>query len=206
MTVRILHIDDHPVVLDGLEAGLTQGADLMLIGRATSCGEARSILASEAIDVVLVDIRLPDGSGLELMAESRDATDGPAWIVLSSFETPQYVTAALSLGAAGYLLKTAPIADIVEAIRRVAAGGNTFTRNQLRTARESGAFRLAPLEQTIVEGLVAGRSNGEIARDRGIARKTVEARLTKLFKLFDVTSRTELALRAEREGWLDLPH
>ncbi len=205
MTVRILLVDDHPVVLDGLEAGLTQGADLMLIGRATSCGEARSILASEAIDVVLVDIRLPDGSGLELMAESSDATDGPAWIVLSSFETPQYVATALSLGAAGYLLKTAPIAEVVEAIRRVAAGGSTFTRNQLRTARESGAFRLAPLERRIVQGLVAGRSNDEIARDLGIARKTVEARLTGLFGLFEVTSRTELALRAEREGWLDLP-
>lgn len=205
MTVRILHIDDHPVVLDGLEAGLTLGADLMLIGRATSCGEARSILASEAIDVVLVDIRLPDGSGLELMAESHDAIDGPAWIVLSSFETPQYVTAALSLGAAGYLLKTAPIADVVEAIRRVAAGGSAFTRNQLRTARESGAFRLAPLERKIVQGLSAGRSNDEIARDLGIARKTVEAHLTRLFELFEVTSRTELALRAEREGWLDLP-
>ena len=206
MTVRILHIDDHPVVLDGLEAGLMQGADLMLIGRATSCGEARSILASEAIDVVLVDIRLPDGSGLELISEYTNAADGPAWIVLSSFETPQYVTAALSLGAAGYLLKTAPIADVVEAIRRVAAGGSAFTRNQLRTARESGAFRLALLERKIVQGLSAGRSNDEIARDLGIARKTVEAHLTRLFELFEVTSRTELALRAEREGWLDLPH
>lgn len=205
MTVRILHIDDHPVVLDGLEAGLTQGADLMLIGRATSCGEARSILASDAIDVVLVDIRLPDGSGLELISEYTNAADGPAWIVLSSFETPQYLAAALSLGAAGYLLKTAPIADVVEAIRRVAAGGSTFTRNQLRTARQSGAFRLAPRERRIVQGLVAGQSNDEIARDLGIARKTVEAHLSRLFELFEVTSRTELALRAEREGWLDLP-
>lgn len=206
MTVRILHIDDHPVVLDGLEAGLTQGADLMLIGRATSCGEARSILASEAIDVVLVDIRLPDGSGLELISEYTNAADGPAWVVLSSFETPQYLAAALTLGAGGYLLKTAPITEVVDAIRRIAAGGSAFTRNQLRTARESGAFRLAPLERRIVQGLVAGRSNDEIARELGIARKTVEAHLTRLFELFEVTSRTELALRAEREGWLDLPH
>jgi DNA-binding NarL/FixJ family response regulator len=158
------------------------------------------------MDVVLVDIRLPDGSGLELISEYTTAADGPAWIVLSSFETPQYLAAALTLGAGGYLLKTAPIADVVETIRRVAAGGSAFTRSQLRTAHESGAFRLAPLERKIVQGLVTGRSNDEIARELGVARKTVEAHLTRLFELFEVTSRTELALRAEREGWLDLPH
>ncbi len=205
MTVRILLLDDHAVVLDGLEGALARQPDLAVVARATTAAEARSILASEVIDIVLVDVRLPDGSGLELVVESNDASDRPAWIVLSSFETPQYVVTALRLGAAGYLLKTAPMTDIVEAIRRVAAGGSAFTRSQLRTARESDALTLAPLERRIVRALVAGGSNDEIARELEIARKTVEAHLTRLYDRYGVASRTELAVRAEREGWLDRP-
>lgn len=203
MTVRVLLVDDHPVVLDGLEGALAREPDLAIAGQATSCDDARSILAREAIDVALVDIRLPDGSGLELMSEYGTAGSGPAWIVLSSFETPQYVAAAVSLGAAGYLLKTAPIGEVVEAIRRVAAGATAFTAEQLRAAASAGTFRLRILEREIVRGVVAGRSNDEIARELGVARKTVEAHLTRLFNHFGVSSRTELALRAEREGWLE---
>ena len=215
MTVRILLVDDHPVVLDGLESALAGEADLVVVARAATVAQARAILAREAvdrdalgraaIDIVLVDIRLPDGSGLELMAESAGTTDTPAWIVLSSFETPQYLAAALSLGAAGYLLKTAPIGEVVAAIRRVAAGEAAFTAAQLKGAQESGTARLTSLDQRILRALTAGQSNDEIAAELQIAGKTVEAHLTRLFGQFGVHSRTELALRADREGWLDLP-
>ena len=205
MTIRVVLIDDHEVVLDGLQAALALENDLAVIARATSLAEARSILARESIDVILVDIRLSDGSGLELLAEASPVNNDRAWIVLSSFETPQYLATALRLGAAGYLLKTAPIAEVIDAIRRVAAGGSAFTRQQLQIARESASLGLAPLERRILRGLVAGRSNDEIARDLGVARKTVEARLSRLYELYDVPSRTALALRAEREGWLDVP-
>lgn len=205
MTVRILLVDDHPVVLGGVAGALGREPDLAVVGRAASVAEARARLAGRDVDVVLVDIRLPDGSGLELMAESVDAGDGPAWLVLSSFETPQYVAAALSLGASGYLLKTAPAADIAAAVRAVARGGSAFSSAQLRAVREAGSLRLSRTDLGIVAGLVAGRSNDEIAGDLGIARKTVETHLTRLFAAFDVASRTELAVRAEREGWLDVP-
>lgn len=205
MSVRILLVDDHPVVLDGLAGALAREPDLAVVGRATSVAEARAILASPAVDVALVDIRLPDGSGIELISESVDAEGAPAWIVLSSFETPQYVAAALSLGVSGYLLKTAPAAEIVAAIRTVAGGGSAFTPAQLRAVREAGSLRLSGMDLGIIAGLVAGRSNDEIAGDLGIASKTVETHLTRLFAALDVASRTELAVRAEREGWLDVP-
>ncbi len=158
-------------------------------------------------DIILLDIIMPEMDGFELLDKINKEKLSPNSIkvILSNRSQQSDIDQGNSLGAAGYLLKTAPLADVVEAIRRVAAGGSTFTRNQLRTARESGAFRLAPRERRIVQGLVASRSNDEIARDLGVARKTVEAHLTRLFELFEVTSRTELALRAEREGWLDLP-
>lgn len=205
MSVRILLVDDHPVVLDGVAAALAREPDLEIVGRAMSMAEARAALTSRAVDLVLIDIRLPDGSGLELLSELVDADATPAWIVLSSFETSQHVAAALSLGASGYLLKTAPASVLVGAIRAVAGGGSAFTPAQLRAVREAGSLRLSTLDLGIVAGLVAGRSNDEIAGDLGIARKTIETHLTRLFAAFGVASRTELAVRAEREGWLDVP-
>lgn len=205
MTIRVLLVDDHKVVLDGLQAALAGVDDVAVVARATTLAQARSVLTTEPIDVVLVDIRLPDGSGLELLADVNSTTDDRAWIVLSSFETPQYLATALRLGAAAYIIKTAPIAEVIDVIRRANAGGSAFTRRQLQVARESASLRLAPLERGIVRGLVAGRSNDEIAHDLRVARKTVEAHLTRLYELYDVASRTALALRAEREGWLDVP-
>ena len=205
MTVRILLVDDHPVVLDGLESAIDREEDFTVVGRATSAAEARAVLSAETVDVGLVDIRLPDGSGLELMEESSGMEQAPAWIVLSSFETPQYVATALSLGAAGYLLKTASTEEIVEAIRTAAGGGTGFTAGQLAAARGSGTFRLAPVDRGIVRGVLAGRSNDEIAGEVGLSTRTVEAHLSRLYARVGVASRTELALRAEREGWLDLP-
>lgn len=207
MTVRVLLVDDHPVVLDGLAGALGREPDLEVVGRAASVAEARAILSGQAVDVVLVDIRLPDGSGLELLSGSVEAGagGGPGWVILSSFETAQYVAAALSLGASGYLLKTAPAAEIVAAIRAVAGGASAFSRVQLAGVREAGSLRLSALDRGVVAGLVAGRSNDEIAGDLGVASKTVETHLTRLFATCDVASRTELAVRAEREGWLDVP-
>lgn len=204
MTVRLLVVDDHPLVLQGLAGALVGVEDLAIVARATTCAEARRLLAREAVDVALVDVRLPDGSGLELLREMRE-TGGPACLVLSSFESTQYIAAAVDLGASGYLLKTAPIESVIAAVRTAASGGTAFTLDQLRIARESPTSRLTGLEGRIVGLVVRGRSNGEIARDLHIATKTVEGYLTRLFARHGVASRTELALRAEREGWLDVP-
>ncbi|MDA8237127.1 MAG: response regulator transcription factor [Chloroflexi bacterium] len=205
MTIRVLLVDDHPVVLDGLASAFAGVGDVVVVGRATTAAEAGAILAGDPIDVALVDIRLPDQSGLELMAEQARASEKPAWVVLSSFETPQHLAAALSLGAAGYLLKTASFADILAAVRFAAAGGLAFTPAQLHAAHGSGTRSLGGLDREIVRGLVAGRTNDQIAHDLGVARATVEAHLTRLFQRFGVASRTELAVRAARDGWLDLP-
>ncbi len=205
MTVRLLLVDDHPVVLGGLAAGLNQQDDLCVVATAGSVAQAVTALAQHRVDVALVDIRLPDGSGLELLTSKQAHGQGPAWIVLSSFETPQYLRAAFKLGAAGYLLKTAPLDDLAAAIRRVADGGVAFDAGQFAAIRTSDDVHLTMRERTIVKALLAGRSNDEIAAELGVARKTVEAHLTRLFARFEVATRTELALRADRDRWLDMP-
>lgn len=197
--IRLLLVDDHPLVLGGMHDALRDIDDIVIVASANSVAQGRELLATTTPDVVLVDIRLPDGSGLDLIDERHD--DGPAWLVLSSFDSPAYVAAALELGAAGFLLKTTPLAEVVSAIRRAANGGTSFESKQLESAREVRRLRLTPRERQVISRLLAGRSNDEIGRDLGLARKTVEAHLGRLYERFGVSSRTELALRMARDGW-----
>lgn len=203
VTIRVLLVDDHPVVLDGLAAGLRQNG-IGVAGSATSLGEARGMLARGNVDVVLVDIRLPDGSGTELLRLAKDP-GAPAFIVVSSFASPEYLEVAMNLGAKGYLLKTAKTRDVVAAVRRVSAGMPAFTPAQLLEGHGANWTPLSDREAQIVSRLLAGRSNSEIGADLGLSTKRVEAYLTRLFERYQVASRTELALRAQGEGWLDLP-
>jgi DNA-binding NarL/FixJ family response regulator len=203
MTLRVLLIDDHPVVLDGLAIAL-EAHGIEIAGRARSVADARTLLATVDADVALLDLRLPDGSGTELLSEENASANGPAFIVLSMFQTPQYVSAAAALGASGFIAKTAPTEDIVEAVQTVADGGTAFPRDLVRPGRN----RWIPLtrrEHEIIAGVLAGRSNDELSADLHVARKTVEAYLTRLYNRFGVLTRTELAILAEREQWLSLP-
>ena len=196
--IRVGIVDDHPVVLDGLAASLARQPGIEVAWTATSLAEARAALEAGACDVVLVDVRLPDGSGMDLIAPSAH---GPAFLVLSSFDRPQYARAAYGRGASGYLLKTAPMDEIVAGLRAAVAGGTAFRREHLVTF--AGAAALAGRELDIVRLVAQGWSNDEIATRLSLSRKTVEAYLTRLFERWNVATRTELALRAERDGWLD---
>lgn len=200
--IRVLLVDDHPLVIDGLRRTLEQQPDMTVIDAVADLAAAEAVLAAKQVDVAIVDIRLPDGSGLELLREGAAA---PAFVMLSSFDTPQYQHAALRLGAAGYLLKTAPSDEIVTAVRRVATGGFAFAQRVSRTVAPGHWKQPTGREIDIVRGVMDGRSNDEIGADLGLSRKTVEAYLSRLFHRYGVTTRTELALRAERERWLDIP-
>jgi DNA-binding NarL/FixJ family response regulator len=196
--VRVAIVDDHPVVREGTAALLAAQPGIAIAGTAGSLDEARTLLATTDADVVLLDIRLGTGSGLNLLTPDRP---GPAIIVLTAYDYPQYAEAALRLGAAGFVLKTAPMAELLDAIRRAAAGGLAFG---VRPAPGTRA-RLSRRELEVVALVVEGRSNDEVGVALGIGAKTVETHLARLFERFGIASRTELATRALREGWLDLP-
>ena len=202
MTVRVALVDDHPLVLEGLQRALELAADLEVAGTATTLADGAALLARSDVDVAVVDLRLPGGLGTNLIAAAT-ARGRPATIVLSSFDHATYVAAAVRLGAAGFLLKTTPTEQVLAAIRTVAAGGTAYSAAQLGQARQP-AIELSERERAIVERLIASRSNDEIATDLGLASKTIEKHLGRMFDRFGAMSRTELAMRAEREGWLDL--
>jgi len=195
--IRVAIVDDHPVVREGTAALLATVPGLCIAGTAGSLEDSIPLLDPVAVDVLLLDIRLGSQSGLTLLGGKASL---PAIVVLTAYDYPQYAAAALRLGASGFVLKTAPIAELVEAIRRVASGGLAFG------VRPIG---LAPIftarEREVVALVVEGRSNDEIGAALGITSKTVEAHLRRLFDRLGLQSRTELATRALREGWLEVP-
>jgi DNA-binding NarL/FixJ family response regulator len=205
MTVRVLVVEDHPIVVSGLVGLLEAAPGVEVAGYASTLAEARQQLASIPCDVVLLDLRLPDGSGIELLEEAGARDDAPGFLVLSSFTSPEYTAASLALGASGYLLKSAQAEEILDAIRVIADGRLAFSSDQLRAARTAAWAPITPREHDLLAGIAAGRTNDELAVELGLSSKTVEKHLARLFVRFGVMTRTELALLVERGAILDLP-
>ncbi|MBI3750378.1 MAG: response regulator transcription factor, partial [Chloroflexi bacterium] len=199
--VRLAIVDDHPVVLSGLETALGTVQDIAIVAQGQTVADARAIAAREDVDVLLLDVRLPDGNGLDLLSELGGR--GPSVLVLSTFKTRQYVAAAIRFGAQGFMLKTAPLEDLIAAIRQIADGGSAFSPEELREGR-GGFVALSTRERQIIALVIAGRSNDEIAAELNTSRKTVEVHLSRMYERFDVMTRLELAIRADHEGWLDV--
>jgi DNA-binding NarL/FixJ family response regulator len=200
MSLRLAIIDDHPLVTGGLTAALATAEGIEVVARGGSIAEARELLGRDDLDVVLLDVRLQDGNGIQALAERGDR-ERPAVLVISSFETSQYVAAAARFGAAGFLVKTAPLQKLVDGIRTVAGGGSVFTREQL----QKGFVTLSPRERQIVRLTMDGLGNKEIAAELGASPKTIEGHLTAIFDRFGIKGgRIELSMRASQEGWLDI--
>jgi DNA-binding NarL/FixJ family response regulator len=200
VTTRIAIVDDHPMVTDGLDAALATIDGLEVVAHGGSVAQARELLARDDIDVVLLDVRLEDGNGIQALAE-RGPRTRPGVLVISSFKTSQYVAASARFGAAGFLLKTVPLAALVDAIRVVDGGGSVFTQDQL----QKGFVALTARERAVVRLAMDGFSNKEIGVRLGMSPKTVESRLTEIYERYGITNgRIELSLRAAEEGWLDI--
>jgi DNA-binding NarL/FixJ family response regulator len=198
VSIRLAIVDDHPLVGQGLASLLSAEGDIEVVGVGTSLADAAAFLAAPmAPDVMLLDVKLGAESGLDLLPKGRGSRT--AIVVLTAHDFAPYLAAAHRLGAAGFVVKSAPYATLLDAIRRVAAGGLAFDR------RPQGEVSLTPRERAVVTQLVDGRTNDEIASALGITSRTVEAHLARLFERLGIGSRTELATRALREGWLEVP-
>lgn len=200
MTIRLAIVDDHPMVTDGLDAALATIKGIDVVAHGGSLADAQALLVRDDLDVVLLDVRLDGGNGIQALAE-RGNRSRPGVLVISSFKTSQYVAAAARFGAAGFMLKTVPLATLVDGIRTVAAGGSVFTQEQL----QKGFVTLSVRERQIVRLAMDGLSNKEIGRRTGTSPKTVEGYLGEIYVRFGIRGgRVELSLRAAEEGWLDI--
>jgi two-component system, NarL family, nitrate/nitrite response regulator NarL len=198
VSIRLAIVDDHPLVGQGVASLLASEPDIDVIGIGASLSDASAFLdAPDPPDVLLLDVKLGAESGLDLLPATRHSRT--AIVVLTAHDFGPYLAAAHRLGAAGFVVKSAPFATLVDAIRRVAAGGLAFDR------RPQSEVSLTPRERSVVTHLLDGRTNDEIASALGITTRTVEAHMARLFERLNIGSRTELATRALREGWLEVP-
>jgi DNA-binding NarL/FixJ family response regulator len=201
MTIRMGIVDDHPMVVGGLEAAFTAANDIVVVAQASSVADATRLLTRDDLDVVLLDVRLADGNALQCLAE-RGPRPSPAVLVLSTFDLPQYVAASIRFGARGFLPKTVPLTDLLDAIRVVAAGGSIYEPGQ----RGQAYVTLTPKEHEVLRLAIDGLSNKEIGARIGRSRKTVESHLSDIFAKYGILGgRTELSIRAATEGWLEIP-
>lgn len=202
--IRVAVVDDHPATAEGLASLLAASADVEVVGTARDIACARDLIRAATPDVVLCDIELGGGDrGFELLATQRPGEGAmPAVVFFSAYDYPAFRALAMEGGASGYLLKTAPMAEILDAIQTAAAGGTMFTAHDLRAAR-SGLRPPSERELEVIGLIVAGRSNEEIAAQLGIGPKTVESHLRRLFARYSVYNRTSLAMLAVRQGWID---
>ena len=201
--IRVVLVDDHPAILDALAAGVSAAEDLELAGTARSLDEARALVTGSrdvSPDVVVSDVQLNgEAEGLRLL--EAIGANGPAVLLLSSFDQPPLIRTAFERGAAGYLLKTSQVAEILDAVRTVSGGGTAFSASMLRAIR-SAPRRPSDREIEVLTLVCGGASNDEVGVALGVTEKTVESHLRRLFDRYGVLSRTELAVLALREGWV----
>ncbi len=201
--IRILLVDDHPAILDAIAAAVRAAPDLALAGTARTLDEALALVTgprSVTADVVVSDVQLAgEAEGLRLLESVGPG--GPAVLLLSSFDQPPLIRTAFERGAAGYLLKTSEVSEILDAIRTAAGGGTAFSASMLRAVR-TAPRRPSDREIEVLTAVCAGASNDEIGAQLGVTEKTVESHLRRLFDRYGVLSRTELAVLAMREGWV----
>lgn len=197
--IRVVIVDDHPLVADGLAALLGLEPDLDVAGSASTVDAGYELISTEQPDVVVCDIQIGDRSGFALL--ERFVGGAPAFVMFSSHDHPAYHKAAFEGGASGFVLKDGSSGQLLDGIRAAAAGRMTFSVQTLQTVRHD--VHLPSERELEIIGLVAeGLSNEEIAQDLSIRPKTVESHLRTLFDRYGVMSRTELAMHAVREGWI----
>jgi DNA-binding NarL/FixJ family response regulator len=210
-TIRVAVADDHPVVRDGLVAMLETQPDLAVVGQASTGPEAVALVAASAPDILLLDLELPGLDGVHVLRRLQADRARTRVIVFTVFDTDERIIGAVEAGAAGYLLKGTPRADLFAAIRTVAAGGSLLapvaTSAVLRRVRGEGVASASPLtarERTVLEHLARGLTNKQIASALAITERTVKFHVSAVFAKLGATNRTEAVMRAAQAGLIAL--
>jgi DNA-binding NarL/FixJ family response regulator len=196
--IRVLVVDDHPLFRDGLAGLLATVADVDVVGAVGDGDSAVARAAELAPDVVLMDLNMPGLPGLEAIRRIVRLDPGPAVLVLTMVDDDDTVTAAMQVGARGYLLKGAVQEEVLAAVRTVAGGGAVIGAGAARRFLSAAGRPVAELTEREAEvlALVAdGRSNTEIARELGVSLKTVQNHVSHVLAKLQVRDRTQAALR-----------
>ena len=202
---RIVLVDDHDVVRAGLKALFDGADDLEVVGEATTSAEAVRRAGLESPDVVVLDVRLPDGSGIDACREIKKRWPSTQVLILTSYADNDALLEACDAGASGYVLKRVDAGGLIEAVRSVAHGNDAFgdALDTALTARvrskgrdDSKLDSLSLQERRVLDLLAQGRTNKQIAQEMFLSDKTVKNYVSHILAKLDMTSRTEAAAYA----------
>ena len=209
MNVTVLIVDDHPVVREGLKGMLEGEAGLEVVGDAADGEAAVRAAAQLAPDVVLMDLRMPNGNGVEATRRIAALSPAPAVLVLTTYDTDHDILSAVEAGATGYLLKDTPRADLVKAIREAATGGTVLApvvaAKLLGRKRSPTQLELTARELQVLALVADGRTNAEIGQALFIGEATVKTHLLHAFTKLGVDDRTAAVTTAIARGMLPSP-
>lgn len=215
MAIRVLLADDHAVVREGTRQLLEREPDIIVVGEAGDGEEAIRLSQTLQPDVVVMDVRMPGMGGVEATRRIKQQQPDVEVLVLTAHDDDQYVFTLLEAGASGYLLKTAPVKELVKAIHEVHQGQSALDPTVARKVVQqlTGGARQKPQEnyelltereQEVLKLLAEGKTNKEIAEALVISDRTVQTHLSNIFSKMDVSSRTEAVLVAIKRGWLSV--
>jgi len=208
--IRILLADDHPVVREGLRGMLSAEPDIEVVGEAASGAEAVALFSARRPDVVLMDLRMPGGDGVDAIGKIRAGHESDVRIiVLTTFDTDADILRAVEAGAAGYLLKDSPRADLIRAIRAAARGETVLAPvvagRLVSRVRGPRPETLSARETEVLALVARGMTNFQIGRALFVSEATVKTHLTRACAKLGVTGRTAAVTKAMETGALPPP-
>jgi len=203
--LKLVIIDDHPLVLQGIESIVNTQEDMEVIGKATTGNEGIALLEKLDPDIVLVDLRLPGESGLDIIKKGRESVPGCRFIILTSYSVRADIQQAMEHKVEGYLLKEALPEEILAAIRVVAKGRTYMDPSIMQILlvqhKDDPLEQLTPREKQVLAAIAMGKSNREIASDLFVTEFTVKKHVSQILSKLDVSDRTQAALLAVERGW-----
>ena len=212
--IRFLIADDHPTFREGLSRLLQDEEDLECVAQASDGVEAVKLAEELQPDVAIVDVSMPNLNGIEAVRQIKATCPKTAVLMVSAFDYESYILASLQAGAGGYISKSAPISEVVNAIRLVHEGRGALDLKAtdkvvrhlaVHSAHEKADFAcLFPRELEILELAARGMSNKKIASELFISERTVQTHFVNIFRKLKVNSRTQAVLHTLRKGWISL--
>lgn len=198
--IKVLIADDHAVVRRGLRQILSETRDILVSGEAGTVPEVRQKLLDERWDVVVLDVNMPGGNGIELLGELRRMSPAPRALVLTVYSEDQYAVRAIRAGASGFLTKESAPDKLIEAVRKVAGGGKYVSRELAETLASvvagegAGAphERLSDREFEVFRMLASGRTVSQVAANLNLSVKTVSTHRTRILKKMEMKTNAEL--------------
>ena len=204
MAVTVLLIDDHSLIREGLRRAFEQTEDLEVVGEAGSVDEAMAAVRNLEPQVAVVDVNLGDGNGIELCKRLRAQHPAMGLVVLTMYEGDEHLLGALEAGASGFVLKSAPVTEVINAARQAAMAPTSFTAHDLAGAMRRRVLepqvRLTPREHEILQHLADGVSVAVLAKRLYISPSTAKTHMSKLYEKLGAQNRTQAIMEAVRLG------